>query len=122
MQEAEKKNNSPPPPARDVILSSVAVEVEEDELESAADPVSLGLTSAFYDDICFGGERSKCRTWRWVLRLLGRVFFVVVVIPIPLFIDLAKQTFCSFHRPVLREDVNDVLQKIVTLRVRLLVF
>ena len=109
----------------DLILGSYAIEVDEIDLESASEPTSLSVATSFYETFILCGDTSSPSTFspdktqicQWILRLLRRAILALIIIPIPLYIDLVRRAICMLDRPLLSEEVEDVLQKLIGLRV-----
>ena len=105
--------------AKDFLLRSLTIAMDEDALESATEPVSLSCWSSFYRTIFLCGESLDARsTCAWVLRLGRRIIFALMIVPIPIYIGIVRKSVCRLPRPLLQEDVDDVIHKMLSLYVR----
>ena len=101
------------------VIRSLTIEVDENEVESLGAPLSLGAFTSLFKTICLCDESSNGRngsTRDWVLRLTKRIFFVVLIVPIPFYIVFAKSALCK-HNFSKMGDADDTFEKIIGLQV-----
>jgi len=101
----------------DLQFKSLTIEVDEDDLESATEPVSISALTSFYESICLCGvtRRGSAResVGEWLLRLARRLVFVIFVLPIPFYIRFGC---CDIVDSLLSGNVDDVVEKMLGIR------
>ena len=102
----------------DLQFKSLTIEVDEDDLESATEPVSISALTSFYETVCLCGvtRRGTAResVCEWLLRLARRLVFVIFFLPIPFYIRFGC---CDLVDSLLSGNVVDVLEKMLGIRV-----